>query len=413
MAHRIINTKKFIPSGWMTKKIKDITVINPPKIKRNKECFVSFIPMAAVSENAKLVNPSEKQYSEISNGFTSFKNGDIIVAKITPCFENGKGALLTGLKNGIGFGSTEFHVLRPTDEVYAPFLFYHCISYPFRKRGQSNMTGSAGQKRIPASFIKHYSIPLPPLPEQKKIAQILGKWDEAIEKTQRLIEAKEKLKKGLMQQLLTGKRRFKEFKGQKWNKKCFKNLGIFSKGKGVSKSELLDYGFPAIRYGELYTKHHIFIREIGSYIGEESKKRSKPIRYGDILFAGSGETIDEIGKSAVYLGESEAYAGGDIILFSPYEKEMAVFLTCLLNSNSLRKELQKYGQGQSVVHVYKKNLEQLIISLPNLAEQEKIVGVVNAADKEIELLRDKLEELKKQKKGLMQKLLMGEVRVFN
>ncbi|MDA3940739.1 MAG: restriction endonuclease subunit S [Spirochaetia bacterium] len=199
-----------IPVEWEKVNIEDIAIINP---KRKNDISgtdtVSFIGMADVSESAKLIQSHVKLYNEVSKGFTCFEDDDVLVAKITPCFENGKGALITELENGIGFGSTEFHVIRASQKVLNSFIYYHTVSSEFRLTGVSNMTGSAGQRRVPIDFIKSFSIPLPPLPEQKKIASILSSVDDSIQQAKDKKEQLNSVKKGLMQDLLTGKVRVK------------------------------------------------------------------------------------------------------------------------------------------------------------------------------------------------------------
>ena len=112
-----------------------------------------------------------KDIGKVKKGYTYFGEGDVIFAKITPCMENGKVAITTRLKNGIGFGSTEFHVLRPKEKLLNKFLFNYLIQSSYRNLAQRNMTGTAGQLRVPKRFIEESEIPLPPLPEQKKIVE--------------------------------------------------------------------------------------------------------------------------------------------------------------------------------------------------------------------------------------------------
>ena len=150
----------------------------------------SFLAMADVSESGGIIGGSVVALDEIGNGYTAFAENDVLVAKITPCFENGKGALVRNLVNRIGFGSTEFHVLRAKQEVLLPkFLFALTRTHRFRSTGEFNMSGSAGQKRIPTDFLRSYVIHLPPTEEQWSIVEILEQWDTAIEKTEKLIEA--------------------------------------------------------------------------------------------------------------------------------------------------------------------------------------------------------------------------------
>jgi len=182
------------------------------------------------------------------------------------------------------------------------------------------------------------------------------------------------------------------------------------KGSGVGKEEVSESGHFAVRYGELYTQHHFRVKEIFSHISDAVAKDSTPIKYGDILLAGSGETIDEIGKSAAYLLDKPAYSGGDIVIFRPKKSVDSLFLAYYLNVGHGRKKLRELGQGQSVVHIYKRDIEKMKVALPPLPEQKRIVKVLEAWDRAVEVLRRKIELKKEIKKGLMQELLTGKTR---
>ncbi|WP_104037620.1 restriction endonuclease subunit S [Vibrio jasicida] len=195
-----------IPSNWKIKTLDEISEVNPKPYKTNNmEMEVSFIGMADISESAKIIRRSKKKYIDVKKGFTSFVEKDVLVAKITPCFENGKGALAEGLEQGVGFGSTEFHVIRSNAIQTCPeFIYQLTTSYPFRAKGEMNMTGTAGQKRVSKSFIEKYTIAHPPLHEQRKIAEILNTIDTKIDLLKQQKAETQQLKKGLMQKLLTG-----------------------------------------------------------------------------------------------------------------------------------------------------------------------------------------------------------------
>ena len=260
------------------------------------------------------------------------------------------------------------------------------------------------------SLLSNVSIVLPPLREQVKIAAILRNWDQAIEVIGNLIEAKQRLKKGLMQQLLTGRVRFPAYTGVEWEQIRLGKVGTFAKGSGITKSELVDGGIPCVRYGELYTRHDDVIRAFHSFISRETATSSMRIISGDVLFAGSGETAEEIGKCATYVGEEEAYAGGDVIILRP-SKGNSVFLGYLLNHDAANRQKYRLGQGHSVVHIYPSLLKDVVIPFPPVEEQRKIADVLETLTKIISLLSRKIDELKAQKQGLMQRLLTGEVRV--
>lgn len=128
--------------------------------------------------SARRVTEVKKPQGDIYNGYTYFADNDVVVAKITPCFENGKGALARNLSNGMGFGTTEFHVLRALPGISPRWLFYLTLSAPFRKQGEAQMIGAGGQKRVPESFIKDFRVGIPNEAEQNQIANFLD-WKTA------------------------------------------------------------------------------------------------------------------------------------------------------------------------------------------------------------------------------------------
>jgi type I restriction enzyme S subunit len=183
------------PLGWETKRLRFAMHMNPSKNQISLESseLVSFVPMEAVGEYGGINLSEEKEISEIGSGYTYFSDNDVVVAKITPCFENGKGALANGLKNKTAFGTTELHVLRANSEELDPrFLFYLTLSDLFRKLGESEMYGAGGQKRVPERFFKDFRAGLPSIPEQQTITAFLdyktAKIDALISKKKTLLE---------------------------------------------------------------------------------------------------------------------------------------------------------------------------------------------------------------------------------
>ena len=161
-----------IPEHWNWARLSDFAEVNPRFQRDNlaEDTEVSFVPMKRVEELSGQMDPSEtKPLGEVRKGYTYFENGDVLFAKITPCMENGKVAVARGLQNGVGFGSTEFHVIRHPDKTTQDWIFYYLIQEGFRRDAKRAMTGSAGQKRVPTRYIEETLIPLPPLPEQRRI----------------------------------------------------------------------------------------------------------------------------------------------------------------------------------------------------------------------------------------------------
>jgi len=173
-----INFEENLPKTWKLITIHEACDVNPPKPSKNflpADAPVTFVPMPAVdADMGAITNPQLKPYLDVRSGFTSFRDGDVIMAKITPCMENGKAAIIHGMKNGIGFGSTEFHVMRSRGEILPEYLYRYIRQESFRKDAENHFTGSVGQKRVPSDFIKQSVIPLPPLAEQHEIVRRVG-----------------------------------------------------------------------------------------------------------------------------------------------------------------------------------------------------------------------------------------------
>lgn len=196
-----------------------------------------------------------------------------------------------------------------------------------------------------------------------------------------------------------------------WEYKQLSSLGSFSKGVGISKADIVPQGAPCIRYAEIYTKYNFQLSQCLSHIPTEIAQKSTPIAYGNILFAGSGETAEDIGKSVAYLGKDTAYASGDIIIFTLKDKkENALFFSYYLNTAG-RQQLNKLGEGQSVVHIYPEELSKVFVPHPLVEEQHRIVEVLETWDKAIQLTRKLIEQKELQKKYLMQQLLTGHTRL--
>lgn len=200
-----------IPEGWEIKRLRFNCNINPTgkKVFSDDKTKVAFLPMEKVSVHGEYDSESTAEYWEVSSGFTYFINNDVLVAKITPCFENGKGAMVTNLVNGIGFGTTEFHVLRSYRNIIPKYLYYFTKTHFFRTIGEVFMKGSAGQQRISTDFTKDFCMMTPPKETQIQIVQYLDKETSRIDKIIKNIEEKinliEEYKKSLIHHVVTGK----------------------------------------------------------------------------------------------------------------------------------------------------------------------------------------------------------------
>ena len=185
--------------------IKSCVEINPTKIVMNDNDDVTFLGMKDVTENGQIDLSTIKKYEEVKKGFTSFKNDDVLLAKITPCFENGKAAIAKNLVNNTGFGSTEFYVLRPNQNKILPEYLYSIVkSSRFSEMGRSNMKGAAGQKRLIKDFVSNYKFLLPDIPQQKLFAAKVQEIEEYIKTQQAELENAKTMFQSLLHHSFTG-----------------------------------------------------------------------------------------------------------------------------------------------------------------------------------------------------------------
>ena len=192
-----------------------------------------------------------------------------------------------------------------------------------------------------------------------------------------------------------------------WNRVALGDIGVFSKGYGITKDDLEEGGVPCIRYGELYTKHNVIVKKAYSYATRRNISKYKLIKPNDLLFAGSGETREEIGRCASFNHDAKVYAGGDVIIYSPDSKVLlSDFVSYYLNTIG-RNQLNRLGQGDSIVHIYGRDLSKVVIPIPPLPEQKAIAETLQTWDTAIEkteaLIAAKERQFRWLQKSLMDK----------
>ncbi|MBR2392444.1 MAG: restriction endonuclease subunit S [Elusimicrobiaceae bacterium] len=189
---------------WQEISLQEIVDINPktelPSLADTET--VSFLPMPSVQEESLEYVEQKATFGKVKKGYTKFQDDDVLFAKITPCMENGKGCIVHNLSHGIGFGSTEFHVLRCHKEVLPKFIYYFVIRRNFRADAKNNMSGAVGQQRVPADFLKEHAFSLPSLPEQKAIVKEIETAFAFADKTQETITTSLEQAKQLKQSIL-------------------------------------------------------------------------------------------------------------------------------------------------------------------------------------------------------------------
>lgn len=209
---RALITRAVAAEHWPKKRLRFITHQGTSEMRQARlaqAAQVTFLPMEAIGEQGQLDRSICRDLDDVRSGYTQCFDGDVLVAKITPCFENGKGALLDGALNGVAYGTTELYVLTPGPEMDGKFLYYVTISLPFRRLGEAHMTGAAGQQRVPEHFVRDYPVAVPPLSEQRVVADFLdretARLDNVTKKTEKTIELLKERRAALIAAAVTGR----------------------------------------------------------------------------------------------------------------------------------------------------------------------------------------------------------------
>lgn len=299
---------------------------------------------------------------------------------------------------------------RPKNDMFTPEYCKYCFTTEAVRNAITMGCTYTTRALTNGKQLSAIEIVVPPKPEQEAIAHSLTDIDELMLLLEKQIAKKKAIKQGAMQELLTGKRRLPGFEGE-WNKCKLGSLGVFVKGTGISRNQSNSGNLPAVRYGELYTKHQNYVTNYFSHISEEVAANAQRVSRGDILFAASGETKEEIGKCAAIIHETDVYAGGDILIFRPATQLDPAFMGTLLNTADVCKQRAEKGQGDAVVHIHADALSSIDVMIPNIEEQQAIADILLGMDKEIELLESKLGKYRQVKQGMMQQLLTGKIRL--
>ena len=274
-----------------------------------------------------------------------------------------------------------------------------------------------GQGNLSGDIVNNYIIPIPPLPEQQKISEILNAWDKAIKKQTQLIEKLELRKKGLIKQLLTGKKRLPGFSGE-WKRAKLGDATIFLSTNSFSREQLnsVKGNVLNIHYGDVLVKYSSVLdasKEDIPYINEQIEYSPKDyVNNGDVIMADTAED-EMVGRccEVTNIDNIKVVSGLHTILIHPIIKFAPKYLGYYLNSERYHKQIISIMQGIKVYSITKDALKNTIIDIPNIEEQAAIANILSLCDHEILLAKQKLNEFHQQKKGLMQVLLTGKKRV--
>ncbi len=405
-----------IPEDWKEFQLKDILNLTLESLKMEDEKEYELITVRRRFGGVDSRGVFKGKKILVKNQFYVREN-DFVISK-RQISHGACGLVLKELDGAIV--SNEYNVFKPNKDLLDQVFFNYYVRVPkFNQTFYSYSDGIHIEKLLfkTQSWLKQ-KIPFPPLKEQQRIAQILSTWDDAISKQEALIKAKEELKKGLMQKLLSGEVRFDGFDGE-WEEVRLGDKFDFIKTYSNSRSHLSDVGdMEYMHYGDIHTKYKFHIdlsKVILPKISESNIKGTiEYVKNGDLIIADASEDYADIGKSVevVNLQDKKVISGLHTFLLRDNDNNFSNgYKGLMLYNQKVAKEIKKIATGISVLGISKTNLSKLYISLPPKQEQQKIAEVLTLADKDIELLKNELEALKEQKHGLMQKLLSGEVRV--
>ena len=378
--------------------LEEFCVINPKTKQIPDDMEVSFVPMQSVSDTGAVQTDEVRKASEVKKGFTFFEEGDVLFAKITPCMENGKGGIARGLKNGVGFGSTEFHVLHPAPEKVSSEWLYYLTSWDeFRKQCARNMTGSAGQKRVPKSYLEHYKVHLPSLEEQRRIAAVLDKVSGLIAKRREQLDKLDELVKAQFVEMFGDP--VSNPKG--WNNGTIRD--VVSEVKYGTSRPAVDGGtYKYLRMGNITFDGHLDLSDLKYIDIPDSELEKCMVRKGDVLFNRTNSK-ELVGKTCVFDLDEPMVIAGYIIRVRVNKKVLPIYLSAVLNSQygkQILADMCKAIVGQANINA--QELQDIAILIPPIELQEKFSNSVETVKKSKLTIQQSLDKLEVLKKALMQ-----------
>lgn len=363
--------------NWPMVKLGDVCTINPRLPKNvNPEQEVTFLAMSAVSEKGKISSQETRILHETKKGFTYFERGDVLLAKITPCFENGKATLTNNLNTQIGFGSTEFHVLRANPEKIIPeYLYYFVWNEKFRITAAKEMTGSAGQKRVSSDYLKNHKLYLPTVHEQRIIIKTLKKEHSILKKREKAIELSENLLRATFYSLYGNP----IYNPKAWPVYRMDDIIEFKGGHQPPKSEFISA--PKEGYIRLVQIRDFKTEKYACYIPIEKAKRL--FDTDDVMIARYGPPVFQILR-----GMSGSYNVA-LMKASPKKgirKDFIYYLLQLPEYHDVVVQNSERTAGQTGVNL--DLLNKFNVPLPPIAVQDEIISVMI----KIESLKHKMEK---------------------
>ena len=386
--------------SWPTVKLSVVSEINPRRpaslLKLPDDYPVTFVPMPAVEQFAGTIcTPETRTFSEVRKGFTYFADGDVIFAKITPCMQNGKSAVARNLVNQLGFGSTEFHVIRPDpDKVLAEWIWYFVRQGPYRQEATHHFQGAVGQQRVPASYLETTSIPLPPLSEQSRILGRIKECMERVEEIEKLRKETNKERDSLLESLIEAA--FQSAIGDEV---------VLEEVCGIT-SELVDPRKP-----EFIDSTHVGGANIESETGRLinlKTSREEKLKSGKFPFDSSMVLYNKIRPYLKKVARPDfcGVCSADMYPLSPATAKLDKdYLFFLLLSRDFTRYAIEGSNRAGMPKVNRKHLFAYRFKLPPIDQQKKIAEKLNEALTTLEIMRAEYVAMQKDESHLRDAIL--------
>ena len=376
--------------------LSDLVEVNPRTPSPTDGETVSFIAMADVSESGVIAS---MELREGCSGYTPFAIGDVLVAKITPCFENGKGAHVRDLPTRYGLGSTEFHVLRPRSTTSDRYLYHLTRTSRFRLQGEGLMSGSAGQRRVPTEFFGRYTVRVPPLGEQRRIAEILDTLDETIQATERVITKLIVVARATQDRLVSS---------ASGRSVTLASIAALSGGHGFPEDEQGRQSGPLPFY-KVSDMNSIgnekFLDKANNYVQPETAERNgwRVLPPGAVVFAKVGAALLSNRRRILRV---RSIIDNNMMAAVPRQVVSTDWLYRWLQTV----DFARFVQVGALPSVNQGLVGGLRLDLPTLCEQERQADVLDAHDSRINAEIAQLAKYKRIRAGLATDLLSGRVR---
>ncbi len=380
------NPQPELPTGWQWVRLGDVCEINPCRTRhftRSSNELTTFIPMSSVNgKSGAIIKPEVVPYSKVAKGYTYFEENDVLFAKITPCMQNGKHIIARNLIDGIGFGSTEFHVLRPDSEVLPEWIYFFIRQPLFLKEATSYFTGAVGQQRVPKEFLSDYIIPLAPLSEQKRITSKIQELMQEIDKTRTACEKQLEAAKALPSAYL--REVFESEEAKKWERKRLGELCEVVTGNTPSRNISNNYGayIPWIKPEDL--DKEMYISDSKEYLSELGVTQSRVLPAGTVLVS----CIGNLGKTAIAGCKLATNQQINSLIPSPQINSEYLYFC----SHTLKETLEKLASSTTLEIVNKNIFSSVKIPFPTLAVQQCIAIRLKEKMSEVEKLKTSIEK---------------------